>query len=297
MDEKTHSPSGTGVSPGRVYLVGGGPGDPELLTLKAARLLGAADAVVYDNLVSAAVLAHASPGAELIYVGKKAGNHTLPQIDINQLLISLGRAGKQVVRLKGGDPMLFAHGGEEIEFLRSRFIKVEVVPGVTAALAAAAFANIPLTHRGISSSVTLSTGHAKTNIHVPESGTMVYYMGASNLHKIAEEVMRKGWNPETPVLLVYNASAPDQKEYYTTLQEVVDYPESYQTPLIIIIGEVVGLRTYKNQSKSDKIEAKAQSLLEKRVREIDFLNYKFNPSAPLTPLNLTGFSKGERSIL
>ena len=280
---------------GTVYLVGFGPGDPELLTVKGLKLLKSADIIFYDDLTNKEYLLKFK--AENIYVGKRKGNHSHEQEAINQLLYEAAAAGKKVVRLKGGDPMLFAHGGEEIEFLRSRFIKVEVVPGVTAALAAAAFANVPLTHRGISSSVTLSTGHAKSNIHVPESGTMVYYMGASNLHKIAEEVMRKGWNPETPVLLVYNASAPDQKEYYTTLQEVVDYPESYQTPLIIIIGEVVGLRTYKNQSKSDKIEAKAQSLLEKRVREIDFLNYKFNPSAPLTPLNLTGFSKGERSIL
>lgn len=246
---------------GTVYLVGFGPGDPELLTVKGLKLLKSADIIFYDDLTNKEYLLKFR--AEKIYVGKRKGNHSHEQEAINQLLYEAASAGKKVVRLKGGDPMLFAHGGEEIEFLRSRFIKVEVVPGVTAALAAAAFANIPLTHRGISSSVTLSTGHAKTNIHVPESGTLVYYMGASNLHKIAEEVMHKGWTPETPVLLVYNASAPDQKEYYTTLQEVVDYPESYQTPLIIIIGEVVGLRTHKVMPKSDTVEPKAQSPLKK----------------------------------
>lgn len=246
---------------GSVYLVGFGPGDPELLTVKGLKLLKSADIIFYDDLTNKEYLLKFK--AEKVYVGKRKDNHSHEQEAINQMLYEAASTGKKVVRLKGGDPMLFAHGGEEIEFLHSRFIKVEVVPGVTAALAAAAFANIPLTHRGISSSVTLSTGHAKTNIHVPESGTLVYYMGASNLHKIAEEVMHKGWNPETPVLLVYNASAPDQKEYYTTLQEVVDYPESYQTPLIIIIGEVVGLRTHKVMPKSDTVEAKAQSPLKK----------------------------------
>lgn len=228
---------------GSVFLVGFGPGDPDLLTVKGLKLLKSADIIFYDDLTNKEFLVKFR--AEKVYVGKRKGNHSHEQDTINQLLYEAAMAGKNVVRLKGGDPMLFAHGGEEIEFLRSRFIKVEVVPGVTAALAAAAFANVPLTHRGISSSVTLATGHSKTDIHVPASGTLVYYMGASNLHKIAEEVILKGWNPETPVLLVYNASAPEQKEYYTTLQEVVDYPESYQTPLIIIIGEVVGLRMYK----------------------------------------------------
>lgn len=231
---------------GSVSLVGFGPGDPDLLTVKGLKLLKSADIIFYDDLTNKDFLIKFK--AEKVYVGKRKGQHSHEQDEINQLLYLAAVDGKKVVRLKGGDPMLFAHGGEEIEFLRSRFIKVDVVPGVTAALAAAAFANIPLTHRGISSSVTLTTGHAKTDIHVPSSGTLVYYMGASNLHHIAEEVMRSGWNAETPVLLVYNASAKDQKEYYTTLQEVVDYPQTYQTPLVIIIGEVVRLRTHKPQS-------------------------------------------------
>ena len=238
------------TSLGQVWLVGFGPGDPDLLTVKGLKLLKSANIIFYDDLTNKEFLLKFK--AEKVYVGKRKGQHSHEQDEINRLLYEAALAGKKVVRLKGGDPMLFAHGGEEIEYLRSRFIKVDVVPGVTAALAAAAFANIPLTHRGISSSVTFSTGHSKTDINVPRSGTLVYYMGASNLHKIAEEVIAKGWNVETPVLLVYNASAPDQKEYYTTLQEVTDFPQTYKTPLIIIIGDVVNLR----QNRFEHIERK-----------------------------------------
>jgi len=238
------------TSLGQVWLVGFGPGDPDLLTVKGLKLLKSANIIFYDDLTNKEFLLKFK--AEKVYVGKRKGQHSHEQDEINRLLYEAALAGKKVVRLKGGDPMLFAHGGEEIEYLRSRFIKVDVVPGVTAALAAAAFANIPLTHRGISSSVTFSTGHSKTDINVPRSGTLVYYMGASNLHKIAEEVIAKGWNVETPVLLVYNASAPDQKEYYTTLQEVTDFPQSYKTPLIIIIGDVVKLR----QNRFEHLERK-----------------------------------------
>ncbi len=248
-------------APGSVWLVGFGPGDPDLLTIKGLRLLKWANIIFYDDLLNKDFLLKFK--AEKVYVGKRKDHHSCEQDEINKLLYEAAMAGKKVVRLKGGDPMLFAHGGEEIEYLRSRFIKVDVVPGITAALAAAAFTHIPLTHRGISSSVTFSTGHSKTNIYVPDSGTLVYYMGASNLHKIAAEVIAKGWNAETPVLLVYNASAPDQKEYYTTLQEVVDYPQTYQTPLIIIIGEVVKLRQSRfgsMENKKDKAKREPDSI-------------------------------------
>lgn len=259
---------------GSVSLVGFGPGDPDLLTVKGLKLIKSANIIFYDDLTNKEFLLKFK--AERVYVGKRKGKHSHEQDEINHLLYEAALAGKKVVRLKGGDPMLFAHGGEEIEFLRSRFIKVDVVPGVTAALAAAAFANIPLTHRGISSSVTFATGHSKTDIHVPASGTLVYYMGASNLHKIAEEVMRKGWSAETPMLLVYNASAPDQKEYYTTLQEVVDYPQSYQTPLIIIIGDVVKLR----QNRAESIEKKSICLFPEKKGEVE-LNLKNKNQSPL----------------
>jgi uroporphyrin-III C-methyltransferase len=257
LSETVSRPTGIGEGVkayGSVHLVGFGPGDPDLLTIKGLKLLKSADIIFFDDLLNKDFLFKFK--AEKVYVGKRKGKHSCEQDEINRLLYLAALAGKKVVRLKGGDPMLFAHGGEEIEYLRSRFIKVDVVPGVTAALAAAAFANIPLTHRGIASSVTFSTGHSRTDLYVPTSGTLVYYMGASNLQKIAEEVILKGRNAETPVLLVYNASSPDQKEYYTTLREVVDFPQTYQTPLIIIIGDVVKLR----QNSALAIEKKRNQL-------------------------------------
>ena len=250
MDEKTHSPSGTGVSPGRVYLVGGGPGDPELLTLKAARLLGAADAVVYDNLVSAAVLAHASPGAELIYVGKKAGNHTLPQIDINQLLISLGRAGKQVVRLKGGDPYIFGRGGEEAEALHAVGIPFEVVPGVTSACGAAAYAGIPLTHRDHAQTCLFVTGHLKDetcDLDWPTLArpgqTLVIYMGLTSLAQICNQLVAHGMPAGTPIACIRRATLPEQRTLIGTLADLPERVASvgFKPPALLIVGGVVTL--------------------------------------------------------
>jgi uroporphyrin-III C-methyltransferase len=225
---------------GKVWLVGFGPGDPELLTIKGYKLLKKADVIFHDDLLNSEFLLKFR--AEKVYVGKRKGNHSIEQAAINELLYNAAISGKMVVRLKGGDPMIFAHGGEEIEYLIRRHIEVGVVPGVTAALAAAAFTQIPLTHRGIASSVSFITGHANRGIFVPDSGTLVYYMGASNLRTIAEEVVKKGWSPDTPVLLVYNVSGNDQEEYFTTLLEAIDETFKYKTPLIIVIGEVVRLK-------------------------------------------------------
>ena len=225
---------------GKVWLVGFGPGDPELLTIKGYKLIKTADIIFYDDLLNKEFLLKFP--AEKVYVGKRKANHSIEQAEINVLLYEAAVSGKTVVRLKGGDPMLFAHGGEEIDYLERRHIEVGVVPGITAALAAAAFTHVPLTHRGIASSVSFITGHANREIHVPLSGTLVYYMGASNLRTIAEEVVRKGWPADTPVLFVYNVSGIDQEEYCTTLQKTIDQPGQYKTPLIIIIGEVVRLK-------------------------------------------------------
>lgn len=225
---------------GKVWLVGFGPGDPELLTIKGYKLLKKADIIFYDDLINNEFLLKFH--SEKVYVGKRRGKHSIEQGEINELLYEAAISGKKVIRLKGGDPMIFAHGGEEIAYLQQRHIEVGVVPGITAALAAAAYTHIPLTHRGIASSVSFITGHANREIHVPLSGTLVYYMGASNLRTIAEEVVKKGWPADTPVLLVYNVSGKDQDEYYTTLQKTIDLPYQYKTPLIIIIGEVVRLK-------------------------------------------------------
>ncbi len=228
------------ASSGKVWLVGFGPGDPELLTIKGYNLIKTADIIFYDDLLNKEFLLRFR--AEKVYVGKRKGNHSIEQAEINKLLYEAASVGKTVVRLKGGDPMIFAHGGEEIEYLRHRHIEVGVVPGITAALAAAAFTQIPLTYRGTASSVSFITGHANREIQVPKSGTLVYYMGASNLQTIAKVVINKGWPENTPVLLVYNVSGSDQEEYYTTLTDVITLTLNLKTPLIIVIGEVVGLK-------------------------------------------------------
>ena len=190
-----------GTAPGRVALVGAGPGDPELLTLRAARLIGEADVLVLDHLVGEGVLELARPGTERIYVGKESGHHTLPQDDINQLLVDLARQGKRVLRLKGGDPFIFGRGGEEAEALVAAGVPFEVVPGVTAGAAAAAYAGIPVTQRGLSSSVAFITGHEdacklesahdwQALAHGAE--TLVFYMGVKNLPEICRNLLKAG---------------------------------------------------------------------------------------------------------
>lgn len=225
---------------GKVWLVGFGPGDPDLLTIKGHKILKTADVIFYDDLLNKEFLTKFK--AKKVYVGKRKGNHSIEQAEINRQLYNAAISGKTIVRLKGGDPFLFARGGEEVEYLNRHLVKVEIIPGITAALAAAAYTNTPLTHRGIASSVTFITGHSANNIKVPSTGTLVYYMGASNIRKIAEEVIKKGRHPDTPVLLVYNVSNKDQQSFYTTLQKALDEPEYYKTPLIIIIGDVVKLK-------------------------------------------------------
>lgn len=235
---------------GKVYLVGGGPGDPELLTMKAVRLLAAADVVVHDNLVSAGVLAHARADADRIYVGKKAGNHALPQLDINQLLVDLARAGKQVVRLKGGDPYIFGRGGEEAETLVAAGIDFEVVPGVTAAAGAAAYAGIPLTHRDHAQSCFLVTGHLQDescNLDWPTLAragqTLVIYMGLTSLPEISRQLIAHGMSADTPAACVRRATLPDQQ---VLTASILDLPQrvqeaGFKPPALLIIGQVVSL--------------------------------------------------------
>ena len=236
---------------GTVYLVGAGPGDPGLLTLRARDLLAGCDAVVYDYLVNPELLGHVPPHAERVYVGKVGGGRQTPQSDINRLLAELARAGKRVVRLKGGDPFLFGRGGEEAEALRVAGVPFEVVPGVSSALAAPAYAGIPLTHRGLASSVAVFTGtHADGD---PEAGglaqlaaadTLVVLMGMSRLRELAEELIAAGRPPETPAAVVRWGTYEGQQTVTGTLRTIKDEVDraGVRAPAVVVVGEVVSLR-------------------------------------------------------
>ncbi|WP_199248401.1 uroporphyrinogen-III C-methyltransferase [[Phormidium] sp. ETS-05] len=237
---------------GKVYLVGAGPGDPGLFTIKGKSLLECADVVVYDALVSPQILAMINPHAEKIDAGKRRGRHSLVQSETTQLLIEKAQEYAIVVRLKGGDPFIFGRGGEEMEELVAAGIPVEVIPGVTAGIAAPAYAGIPLTHRNYSSSVTFVTGHEAAGKYRPEvnwqaiakgSETIVIYMGIHNLTHIVAELTAAGLSEETPVALVRWGTRPDQEELIGTLGKIVADVEStgFEAPAIVIIGNVVNL--------------------------------------------------------
>ena len=234
---------------GQVWLVGAGPGDPDLLTVKALRLLQGADVVVHDRLTPPAILALAGPKARLIDVGKRKSRHTLPQDDINALLVALGLEGLKVVRLKGGDPFMFGRGGEEMLACRAAGVPVEIVPGVSAALAAGAQAGAPLTHRGVAQSVTFVTGHAAKDT-APDldwsslaraNHTVVVYMGLSTADKIAANLMAAGREGSTPVLVVEQASLANEVRIKTQLNQLAQAVRGLEGPAILIIGEVAAL--------------------------------------------------------
>jgi uroporphyrin-III C-methyltransferase len=240
------------VLPGTVYLVGAGPGDPGLLTLKALALLESCDTVVYDYLVNPAVLGFVHLSADRIYVGKVGGGRHTPQRQINQLLIQHARAGKRVVRLKGGDPFLFGRGGEEAEALVAAGVPFEVVPGISSALAVPAYAGIPLTHRGMSSSVTVITGARGGDgefepgafAHLATADTVVVLMGVSHLHEIAEELVKSGRAVDTPAAVIRWGTYNGQESVTGTLGTIADEAAraGMRAPAVIIIGEVVRLR-------------------------------------------------------
>ena len=254
----THSPSSSAL--GTVWLIGAGPGDPELLTLKAARLLAQADAVVYDRLVNDAILAMAPATAVRIYAGKQRSNHHLPQQDINQLLVDLAREHKVVVRLKGGDPFVFGRGGEELETLAAAGVPFGVVPGITAATGCAAYAGIPLTHRDYAQSVRFITGHnqaGETNIHWPElmaaDQTLVFYMGLGGMREICTQLIARGRDPHTPLALIENGTLPEQQTYTATLATIdaLLADNAIQSPTLAIIGPVVALHSTLNWLPKD----------------------------------------------
>ncbi|MUL36065.1 uroporphyrinogen-III C-methyltransferase [Gloeocapsopsis dulcis] len=237
---------------GKVYLVGAGPGDPGLMTLKGKGLLECADVVIYDALVSPAILMMINPQAEKIHAGKRRGRHSLIQEEITQLLIKKARDNAIVVRLKGGDPFVFGRGGEEMADLVKAGVPVEVVPGITSGIAAPAYAGIPLTHRSYSSSVTFVTGHEAAGKYNPivnwqaiahGSETIVIYMGIHNLPHIIEQLHEAGLSLETPIALVRWGTRPEQEELIGTLATIVAHMEEkeFSAPAIAVIGKVVNM--------------------------------------------------------
>jgi len=245
----------------KVYLVGAGPGDPGLITVKGAEALGRADAVVYDFLANRALLALAKPGAETYFVGKQAGYHSLPQEEINALLVKLWKAGSNVVRLKGGDPFVFGRGGEEALELSKSKIPYEVIPGVTAGLSGLAYAGIPATHRGVSVSATLVTGHENPDKEMSDldwkalalpHGTLIVYMGVKNLPHITRELMAGGLDADTPAALVRMATFAEQKVLVSTVGKISEEAAAsgMRPPALLCVGKVVELRKKLNWFES-----------------------------------------------
>lgn len=237
---------------GKVYIIGAGPGDPGLITLRAVEALKLADVVVYDNLVNEELLAYTPVGARRIYAGKQGGDHTLTQDKINDLLVREALDGRTVARLKGGDPFIFGRGGEEAEELATRGIPFEVIPGVTSAIAVPAYAGIPLTHRGLTSTVAFITGHEdptkeKSDIDwqaLAGIGTLVFLMGVKNLGQITDALISRGKSPETPAALIRRGTLPEQQTLTGTLANIEELARAnrFKPPAILVVGKVVELR-------------------------------------------------------
>ena len=240
---------------GKVWLIGAGPGDPDLLTVKAARLIALADALVFDHLVGEGIMDLARAYARRIYAGKEASKHTLPQESINKLLVDLAREGLSVVRLKGGDPFIFGRGGEELETLVASGIPFEVVPGITAAAGCAAYSGFPLTHRDHAQAVTFVTGHLKdgtVNLDWPALArpkqTVVFYMGIGAVEEICRQMINHGLPSATPAAAIRNATLPTQQTLLATLgtlpQQIVE--SGIKPPALIVVGSVVNLHSKLN---------------------------------------------------
>ncbi|XP_062077475.1 S-adenosyl-L-methionine-dependent uroporphyrinogen III methyltransferase, chloroplastic [Humulus lupulus] len=258
LKEKRKSERGGGsgdFGPGNVLLVGTGPGDPDLLTLKAVKAIQNADLLLYDRLVSNDVLDLVGANAKLLYVGKTAGYHSRTQEEIHELLLSFAEAGATVVRLKGGDPLVFGRGGEEMDFLQQQGIQVKVIPGITAASGIAAELGIPLTHRGVATSVRFLTGHSRKGgtdpLFVAENAadpdtTLVVYMGLSTLPSLALKLMQHGLPSTTPAVAVERGTTPQQRMVFAELKDLANEISSVKlvSPTLIVIGRVVALSSY-----------------------------------------------------
>lgn len=242
--------SHTKIEPGKIWLVGAGPGDPDLLTLRAARLVMSAKVIVHDGLVDPRILEMAPAGAKLVSVAKRRSRHSMPQEEINALLVSEALAGRDVVRLKGGDPFVFGRGGEEAEAARAAGVKVEVVPGISAAIGAAAAAQMPLTHRNAASVVSFVAGQCKGLSEQNWAGlaghgrTLVIYMGLANADPIADKLMADGLAPDTPVAVVENAARPEMRVLRGPLAGLGELVQKNKvvSPALIVIGAITALQ-------------------------------------------------------
>ena len=258
MDEKNCTTANNELSRGVVYIVGGGPGDPGLITIRGAECLQKAEVVVHDRLVNNQLLAYAD-GAELIDVGKSPSHHPIPQAQINAILVEKALQGKTVVRLKGGDPFVFGRGGEEAQSLIAAGIPFEIVPGVTSAIAVPAYAGIPVTQRGVATSVAVITGHCagshplELNWQALARGidTLVFLMGVSSLPMIVASLIEAGRSPFTPVALIEKGTLPQQKVVTGTLATILEKAVEIQPPSIVIVGEVVSLHETLKWFKSE----------------------------------------------
>ena len=234
----------------RVYLTGAGPGDIELLTMKAARVIREADVIIYDRLANPDILEMAKDGCEFVYVGKEDGRHIMPQDDINEVIYQNALKHENVVRLKGGDPFVFGRGGEEAAYLYERDVKFDIIPGITSAISGPAYAGIPVTHRGVAVSFRVVTGHESPNKKISQipwdnfktDDTIVFLMGLHNLPKICKKLMEIGKEKEYPVAVISKGTTKDQKVVVGTLENIVEKAKDIPTPALIVVGHVVELR-------------------------------------------------------
>lgn len=234
----------------KVYLTGAGPGDVDLLTIKALKVIQKADVIIYDRLANPEILKEAKENAELIFVGKEKGNHRVPQEEINEIIYQCSLKYKNVVRLKGGDPFVFGRGGEEALYLKQRGIKFEIIPGVTSAISVPAYAGIPVTSRGVTPSFRVVTGHRKSSENIAninwasfiEDETIVFLMGLHNIELIVTKLLEVGKVKDYPCAIICNGTTKNQKVLTGTLETIVEKSKDAVSPAIIIVGEVVNLR-------------------------------------------------------
>jgi len=242
---------------GKVYLTGAGPGDIELMTVKALRVVKEADVIIYDRLANPEILEEAKNGCEFVYVGKEDGRHIMPQDEINEVIYQNALKYENVVRLKGGDPFVFGRGGEEALYLFERDIKFDIIPGITSSISAPAYAGIPVTHRGVAVSFRVVTGHESPNKKVSQipwdnfktDDTIVFLMGLHNLPKISAKLIEIGKAKDYPVAVISKGTTSDQKVVVGTLENIVEKAKDIPTPALIVVGKVVELRQQLNWFK------------------------------------------------